>query len=175
MNKNVIRKNGLLKRQNIHNKKELSTVIVDKLLNIDIYKKAKVVALYYSLPMEVNTIDLINKALIDKIVLLPKVVNENIKFIKINSNTKYLKSNFNVLEPIGEEYLGNIDLIIVPGVVFDKNKNRLGYGKGYYDKYLCSKDIYKIGICFSEQIIDNIPNEKHDIKVDMIITEKEKI
>ena len=79
------------------------------------------------------------------------------------------------MEPIGEEYTGNIDLIIVPGVIFDREKNRLGYGKGYYDRYLSNKDIYKIGICFSDQVIDLLPSESHDIKMNIIITEKEKI
>ena len=175
MNKNIIRKQGLLTRKNISNKKELSRVIVDKLLNSDIYQKAKVVALYYSLPMEVDTKELINKSLTKKEVLLPKVIKDKMIFIKINSKTKYIESNFKVLEPIGKEYHGNIDLIIVPGVMFDKKMNRLGYGKGYYDKYLSKKNIYKIGLCFNDQVIDILPCEKHDIKMNMIITEKEKI
>ena len=64
-------------------------------------------------------------ALKDKIVLLPRVINDKMIFIKINNDTKYEKSPFGVKEPIGEEYLGDIDLIIVPGVAFDKKNNRL--------------------------------------------------
>ena len=170
MNKEDIRKLMLIKRKNIPNKKELSTKIVNKIINLGIYKKSRVVALYNSLPNEVDTSSLLNDN--DKVVLLPKISNNKIIFIEINDSTKYKKSNIGVLEPIGEEYLGNIDLIIVPGVSFDKKGNRLGFGKGYYDRYLCNKDIFKIGICFEEQLLDNLPVDKFDIKMDVIITEK---
>ena len=75
------------------------------------------------------------------------------------------------MEPIGNSYHSNIDLIIVPGVSFDNFFNRLGFGMGYYDKYLSKSNIYKIGLCFSEQMVSSLPTQKHDIKMDMIITE----
>lgn len=174
MNKDNLRKLMLERRKNILNKKELSTIIVNKLLDLDIYKNSRVIALYYSLCDEVDTKDLIIKSL-DKTVLLPKVINDKMIFIKINKDTKYNKSNLGVLEPLGKEYLGNIDLIIVPGVSFDRERNRLGFGKGYYDKYLKDKDIYKIGICFNKQLTDTLPIDDYDIKMDLIITEKELI
>ena len=131
----------------------------------------KVVAVYKSMKDEVDTSFLINKLLKEKIVLLPKVIDDKMDFIIIDKNTKYIKSKLGILEPIGEIYGGPIDLIIVPGVSFDKKLNRLGFGKGYYDKYLNNKNIYKIGLSFSEQIKEIIPCDKHDIKMDMIITE----
>ena len=67
-------------------------------------------------------------------------------------------------------YKGKIDLIIVPGVGFDQNNNRLGYGKGFYDHFLKNKNIFKIGICFKEQLLDEIPVNEYDIKMDLIIT-----
>ena len=63
-------------------------------------------------------------------------------------------------------------VIIVPGLMFDKELNRLGYGKGYYDKYLKSKNIYKIGLCYSCNLIDSLEIEEHDIKMDLVITEE---
>lgn len=174
MNKDNLRKLMLERRKNILNKKELSTIIVNKLLDLDIYKNSRVIALYYSLCDEVDTKDLIIKSL-DKIVLLPRIINDKIVFIEINSNTKYEKSNIGVMEPIGTIYDGAIDLIIVPGVAFDREHNRLGFGKGYYDKYLKDKDIYKIGICFNKQLTDTLPIDDYDIKMDLIITEKELI
>ena len=172
MNKSDLRKQMLIKRRNILNKKELSTIIVNKIINLDIYKESRVVALYNSLKDEVETRDLIIKSQ-DKTLLLPKIINEKIEFIKIDNNTKYKKSSFGVMEPIGTIYNGPIDIIIVPGVAFDRNLNRLGFGRGYYDKYLSHKDIYKIGICFDEQLVDNLVIDNHDIKMDLIITEKE--
>lgn len=174
MNKCDLRKEILNKRKNILNKKELSTIIVNKILDLDIYKESRVVALYNSLPSEVETKDLINKSL-DKLLLLPKIINNEMVFIEIDNNTKYEKSSIGVLEPIGTIYNGPIDIIIVPGVAFDRELNRLGFGKGYYDKYLFNKEIYKVGICFSEQLIDTLPSDDHDIKMDLVITEKELI
>ena len=171
MNKSDLRKQMLIKRRNIFNKKELSTIIVNKIINLDIYKESSVVALYYSLKDEVDTRDLIKSQ--DKTLLLPKIINDKIEFIKIDNDTKYKKSSFGVMEPVRTIYNGPIDIIIVPGVAFDRKLNRLGFGKGYYDKYLSCKDIYKIGICFNEQLIDTLPTDGFDIKMDLIITEKE--
>lgn len=170
MNKEQLRKIMIKKRKTIINKKELSTIIVDKLLSLDIYKKSRVVAIYNSMKDEVDTSYLIKEAIKEKIILLPKVTGNKIVFIKINKGTEYLKSDFGVLEPIGDIYNDIIDLIIVPGLGFDNKLNRLGFGMGYYDKFLSQEDIYKIGLCFDEQIVDSIPTESHDIKMDMIIT-----
>lgn len=175
MNKSNLRKLMLEKRKSILNKKELSTCIVDKLFELDVYKNSRVIALYYSLFDEVDTRDIIPRILNKKTVLLPKVIGDKMIFIKINKDTKYNKSNLGVLKPLGKEYSGNIDLIIVPGVSFDREHNRLGFGKGYYDKYLKDKDIYKIGICFNEQLTNTLPVDDYDIKMDLIITEKELI
>ncbi len=171
MTKDELRKYLIEKRKEIINKKELSTIIVNKIIDLDIYKKAKVIALYKSMKDEVDTNFLISNSLKEKKVLLPRIINNQIHFIVINKNTLYEKSNIGVLEPLGEEYCGNIDLIIVPGIAFDKNLNRLGFGMGYYDKYLSNIDIYKIGICFDNQIVELVPTNDLDIKMDMIISE----
>lgn len=172
MNKKEIRNLMIDKRKKIAHKKQLSTIIVDNIIDLDIYKRSKVIALYNSLESEVNTKSLINDALLEKKVLLPKIVNDKIVFVEINKNTKYTKSKLGVMEPIGNIYLGDIDLIIVPGVSFDKELNRLGFGKGYYDKFLSKKDIFKIGICFENQIVSKLPVDSDDIKMDLIITNK---
>ena len=171
MNKTKLRKELIQIRKSILNKKELSNIIMNKIINLDIYKEAKVIALYNSMVDEVDTSLLINESLKDKIVLLPKISYDKMIFIKVNKDTKYVKSSLGVLEPIGDEYLGEIDLIIVPGIAFDNNLNRLGFGMGYYDKYLNNKNIYKIGICFDEQIVNLVPTNDLDIKMDMVITE----
>ena len=70
----------------------------------------------------------------------------------------------------------SIDLIVVPAVSFDLEKNRLGFGKGCYDYYLEENNFYKIGICFDEQISDiNFNNDRYDIRMDLVITEKREI
>ena len=176
MDKKILRKSLLDIRREIPDKKIKSTIIVNKIIQMDKYINANVVALYKALKNEVNLDYLINYSLNrGKIVLLPRVVGDNLVFIKINSDTKYDISNFGVMEPmydISNLYTDKIDLIIVPGVGFDKNNNRIGYGKGYYDRYLFNKSIYKVGVCFKEQLIDNIPIDDNDIKMDSVIDDK---
>lgn len=172
--KEDIRKKMINIRKDVSNKKEKSIIIMDKIITLDIYQKSSVIAIYNSMSSEVDTSKLISISLKNKIVLLPRIINNKIEFIRIDNNTKYNNSSFGVSEPIGNIYQGIIDLIIVPGVAFDSKGNRLGYGKGYYDKYLNNKDIYKIGVCFNEQVIDNLPIDKHDIKMNLIITDEKK-
>lgn len=113
--------------------------------------------------------------------LLPKTIeNNNLEFYRIlEYNDKYVKESkpFNIKEPIVENCKKynkeSIDLLIIPGLCFDYNKARVGYGKGYYDKYLENQTIRKIGICFEEQLLkdDYIKTNETDIKMDNIITE----
>lgn len=172
MEKDEIRKIMLNKRKRINDKGKLSTNIGDKIKNLDIYQKAHVIAFYKSLIDEVNTDYLINYTLLEKIVLLPKIVDNKIEFIRITNDTKYVKSKIGVMEPIGDVYTGNIDLIIVPGLAFDKKLNRLGFGMGYYDRYLNDKNIFKIGVCFDSQLVNLLPVNELDIKMDLVITDK---
>ena len=175
MDKKLLRKSLVDIRKDILDKDRKSQIIVNKIIKKDYYLNAKVIAFYKSLKDEVNIDYLINYALnCGKTVLLPRVIGNDLVFLKIDNDTKYEKSIFNVLEPIYDKekvYNDTIDLIIVPGVGFDINNNRIGYGKGYYDKFLFNKDIYKIGVCFHEQLINNITIDDNDIKMDMIITD----
>jgi 5-formyltetrahydrofolate cyclo-ligase len=159
-------------RKNITDKSIKSSIIKDKIINSDEYKKSKVIAIYKNLNSEVETNDLINYALNDnKIVVLPKVEGDILRFYK-TGNESFIKSNFGVLEPIDTEEIKDIDLYIIPGICFDKYKNRIGFGKGYYDR-VNYKNSIKIGICFEEQIYNKkIKSDSFDIKMDKIITEK---
>lgn len=174
IDKSALRKEMLTLRKNIPDKEKISTTIVNKIINLDIYNRAKVIALYKSMIDEVNTEYLVNYSLNSgKIVLLPRVVEDKLFFSIVGKDTLYRKSSFGILEPITSDfYKDKIDLIIVPGLAFDKENNRLGYGKGYYDRFLHNKDIYKIGVCFYEQVIDNVPYNNRDVKMDLIITNK---
>ena len=170
--KKEIRKEILYLRDNLEERYSKSMIIKDKIMNLDIYKNSNCIALYYSMKSEVDTKELIKESLeLGKKVVLPRIINKNkMIFISVNRDTNYEKNSFGVLEPIGEEER-DIDLIICPGVAFDKDNNRLGYGRGYYDKYLKDKDIYKIGICYKEQLVDKIDIDDFDIKMDMVITD----
>ena len=175
--KQELRTKYILIRTQIENRELKSKSIINKIIEDADYKQAKVVAAYKSLESEVDTALLIKHALKNKkIIALPKVVENEIEFYKINSlNAKLIKSKFGVEEPEGtqEDYVlsNKIDLIIVPGICFDKENNRLGFGKGYYDRYLKTSTANSIGICFKEQIVDCVPTTSYDIKVKKVITD----
>ena len=176
--KEALRKEYVFKRTQIKNKAKKSQKIISKVIDSDLYKKSKIIALYKSLPSEVNTNELIKYSInSEKIVVLPRIDNEYLKFYKINSiDEQLIKSKFGVEEPIESKInfveKEKIDLMIVPGVCFDKEKNRMGFGKGYYDRYLENTNIKTIGICFDEQIVDKLPTTPNDIKMYKVITDK---
>lgn len=155
-------------------------IIIEKLYNLDLYKTSKNIFVYVSFRDEINTIKLIERALIDnKNIYVPKVYNstKTMKAIFLDSLDKLEKNKMGILEPKDDNLVINkndIDLIIVPGAVFDKSFNRIGYGGGYYDRYLeeIKYKNNKIALAYDFQIIDEIKAEDHDIKVDYIITEE---
>lgn len=174
MNKKEFRKEMISLRKSIPDKQKKSTIIVEKIKALDKFKQSRVVALYKNMKNEVN-LSLLEEYLKEsgKIILFPRVIGNKLLFF-YNVDI-FERSSFGVQEPVYAEkniFHGKIDLIIVPGVAFDKNNNRLGYGKGYYDLFLKNKDIYKIGVCFSEQLRDYIPIDWHDIKMDLVISDK---
>lgn len=152
----------------------LSEQILSKLENDLHFKESKRILLYYSLHDEVNTHKFIEKWCDHKEIILPVVINETDLELRVFKGKECLKKGaFGILEPQGEtfENYGAIELAVIPGVAFDNNNNRLGRGKGYYDRILCNIDCYKIGICFPFQFINHIPTGPFDIKMDQIIFE----
>ena len=113
----------------------------------------------------------------NKIVAVPKLKNNGFVACRINDFDELnFRNKYNILEP--ENYnkkidKNKIDLVIVPCVVFDRNGYRCGYGKGYYDVFLSGMKPKTIGLAFNVQVVDTIPMEEHDVKLDKIITEKE--
>lgn len=182
LNKSELRKNFLKIRKNVIEKDKKSKIIALKVLNLKIVKEAKIIAIYSSIDDEVDT-TYISKELIkmEKTLCFPKTIKDKgLQFYKIN-NLDELKEIgvFKIKEPINNVdnliESNYIDLIIMPGICFDKKLNRIGFGKGYYDKYLKNSKCYKIAICFSEQILKNnyINSMIYDVKADMIVSDKE--
>lgn len=161
-----------LKKQ--HSKGELkrqSELILEKLENHKSFIEAKTVMLYSSLPDEVQTHDFLAKWRNEKRIILPTVVGDDIIPVELTKDTDLAIGDFNILEPQNEAYTGTYDLIVVPGVAFDKNRNRLGRGKGYYDRFLCKHlEVKRIGICFDFQFVDEVPTEDNDIKMHEVLT-----
>ena len=141
------------------------------------FRKAKNIMVYNSLSDEVSTLAFINRWCGDKEFYLPVVKDDDLLFRKYTPCMEYQKSELGISEPVGADFLEyhKVDMIIVPGRAFDRKMNRMGRGKGYYDRFLPKLKAKKIGICFDFQLFENIPCEKNDIRMDMIVSENELI
>ncbi len=151
--------------------------IKNKFLKLVEEKNSQTILLYYPHKNEINTIPIIEELLKrKKTVLLPKVEKGKILPILI-SDISNLKVGFaGIKEPEGEIFSKNsIDITVVPAVAYDRRGYRLGYGKGFYDRFLQDFKNLKVGLAYKFQVLDKIPFEKHDIPVDIIITPEEVI
>lgn len=158
---------------------EMSLGIMSSLLSNSHIQKADAILMYHSLPDEVDTHSALDQLLaMGKKVLLPKVVSETEMTIHEYTGRDSLQPSepYGILEPTTPEFsIVNCQLsivIVVPGMAFDKHGHRLGRGKGYYDRFLSRiPNIYKIGVCFPFQLIDNVPSEPTDILVDEVLSD----
>ncbi|MDW7669344.1 MAG: 5-formyltetrahydrofolate cyclo-ligase [Bacillota bacterium] len=184
MNKNEIRKVISKRRKSMSENevKEKSKIIIEKLMNTDEFKKAKNLMVFLSFDNEVYTFDLIEKAMnMGKKVIVPYTVKDTCEIIPTLlksieedlevSNYGYMEPKKDKIQPILEE---NIDMTVVPGLAFDEKMNRIGFGKGYYDRYLTKtkKESKNIAIAYDYQVLEEIPSEDFDVKMDYIITEE---
>jgi 5-formyltetrahydrofolate cyclo-ligase len=158
-----------------------SAAVISRLENLPIFQRARVIQTYVALPHEVNTHDLIRRLLqAGKKVAVPKVESENtLQQFFITNFFELAPGAYGIPEPpsdSGRLALWNqFDLVLVPGLAFDRSGHRLGAGKGYYDRLLASIAVPKIALAFAFQIVDKIPIAAHDQQVDMIVTEEEVI
>ena len=138
-----------------------------------VFQKAKNIYVYHSLKDEVQTSDFIQKWNDKKKFFFPVIKDDNLTFREYKPQTIFRQAILNVMEPDGEDIsdYSEIDIIIVPGIAFDINMNRLGRGKGFYDRFLSQISVLKIGVCFEFQLLKNIPIDYFDVKMDYIITE----
>lgn len=149
----------------------LSQNITDKIEKHPWFTKAQCILLYHSLPDEVYTHEIIEKYKSLKKLLLPTVVGDELELHVYATDSVVRQGKFNISESEGnlfEDY-PMIDLAIIPGVAFDTKGNRIGRGKGYYDRLLPQIHCPKLGICFQFQIVDEIPSDRHDIPVDEVL------
>jgi 5-formyltetrahydrofolate cyclo-ligase len=184
--KKSLRKEIIVRRDAIPSEiRELKNkAIEERLTELNSFQKARTILFYASFRSEVNTERLIRQSLEDRrVTVLPRVVNinETLKLYVIRNWADLTPGSWGILEPIeeGERELQavDIDIVIAPGVAFDESCNRLGYGKGYYDKLLSARGSSEckpliVGLAYEEQIVSSLPCNPHDIKMDIIITDK---
>lgn len=145
--------------------------VFNKIESLLEFKKAKTILIYWSSSDELPTHAIVEKWSCEKKILLPSVQGDDITIKRYDIKQKMTKGILGIWEPeISENYNGKIDLVIVPGVTFDLKKNRLGRGKGYYDRFLKHTKAPKWGIGFDCQLISSIPTNKQDVRMDKIIT-----
>ena len=177
--KEIINKRILMNPQETSAK---SQTIFEYLVEMKSFEKSCCIFTYLSFKNEVNTDRIVDFSLKNGKDLYIPLCNTAIKELvvcKMESWEDLELSRFGILEPKIENIkIGNredISLAIVPGVVFDKKGNRIGYGAGYYDKFFSSlkKDICKVGICYSFQVMDSITVSSYDVPMDYLVTEKE--
>jgi 5-formyltetrahydrofolate cyclo-ligase len=142
------------------------------------FAEARVIGLYAHVHNEVETSELMRAALAAaKIVLFPAVCSGGLEFRRIDDPGLLRRGSFGILEPDAACQVhspGEADLIVIPGVAFDATGRRIGYGKGYYDRALHQLEGKGrlVGFCYDFQIVGKIPGEPHDVRMDMIITER---
>ncbi len=137
------------------------------------FQKAETVAFYMPKGNEVDTKSMIERAMKEGKEVLVPVTNDKISMCKFTSFDDMLAGKFGVPEPKHHEPKDHAaDVVLVPGVVFGLCMHRIGYGKGYYDKYFKESKAFRIGICFDFQLMDNLPTHEHDIPMELIITDK---
>jgi len=176
--KNKLKEEILEKRNSlsIDDVLEKSKKIESNLFALEDYTSSKTVMYFVSFGNEVYTHDMIREALKNKTAIVPKIVQNEIEPSLIISLDNLIPSgHFDILEPIELMKIAykNIDVVLVPGIVFDEYGHRIGYGYGYYDKFLKKvPKAIKIGLAFDFQVVDRIAIEVHDVPVDFIVTEK---
>jgi 5-formyltetrahydrofolate cyclo-ligase len=165
-----------LRTQKEDTRNRKSKKILEKLLRTGVFKTAKIIMFYIAFDGEVNTEDMIKEAKkLGKIVTVPVCKRNRITIRPciLDDNTGLKKGPYGICEPSTKRFirLKTLDLVIVPGIAFDKKGNRLGRGKGCYDRFLkrIPKDTPSIGLAFGFQILPTIPAKTHDVSVDRVI------
>ena len=156
---------------------EQSALIMAQLEQMSAFREAKTVLLYYPIHNEVDLRPLLTKYKGQKIFLLPVTHRHSMEVRPYDGEDMMRRGRMGVPEPQTKTYHGRIDLIIVPGVVFDQHRHRIGRGGGYYDRFLRKQlTAKKVGVCYSFQLKKHtIPHSWRDQKLDRIITPQQTI
>lgn len=168
----------MTKRENLSKEEveKLSKEIQNNVLHWEKFINASTVMLYSNIRNEVITKEIIEGCFaMNKRVVLPKTIKENRDILPclVKESDKLNQGAYGIFEPDGSNVIdkNEIDLVIVPGVAFDMNGDRIGHGAGYYDRFLNGYNGIKAGICYGFQIVENAFPDKFDIKMDYLITE----
>jgi 5-formyltetrahydrofolate cyclo-ligase len=160
------------------NKEASDNAIYECFINTMAYKNSGQILLYASMEKEIDTSKIFGKALEDrKKCLFPKCQKSfEMSFYYVGGTDELKRGSYNISEPVGETIYTpeHFDICVIPAFTYDVYGYRLGYGKGYYDRFLANFSGIKIGLCYSDCIYKekSLPRGRYDIKVDILITDK---
>ena len=160
----------------LEERRRKSLSVWEKVERDEVFQQAETVLAYWSMDDEVYTHDFVKRWAGSKTLLLPCVKGDELELRYFDGEERLQPGEgYAIPEPVGELFTdwGKIDLILVPGVAFDKSGNRLGRGKGYYDKVLKQTGACKVGVCFDFQLVERVPVEPHDVKMDRVVASGE--
>ena len=167
MDKNFLRKYAKEIRKNLFSK-NANSIANSRVQQSSLYKNSKNILIFYPLKYEFNFLELLND---DKNFFLPKVCGEKLQICPYKKEDILIKSDLNICEPCTKPINPNqINLAIVPALMADKNSYRLGYGGGFYDRFLAENpNIKTITVVFKELFVESLPHEEFDVIIDEII------
>ena len=180
MDKNLIRKKALCQRRVLSTleKSQAESVMLESLLNWEVFKKARVIHIYISKPDEPDTRPIIEHCWsFRKKIAVPVVLPDTFELFhsEIKSFDDLVSGMHGTQEPSPERRKKinpkSFDLVIVPGVAFDRQGGRLGHGKGYYDRFLELTNAFRLGLTFNRQLLETVPTELHDVPMNAILSE----
>ncbi len=176
--KRTLRQKAIATRIALTDRDSRSRAIADRLESEDLFRNASAILTYVSKPEEVNTRGIIERALASgRAVLTPRVGdNQALEWVRIEAVNALQTGSFGVMEPIGPATTLEISsdgVALIPGVAFDRAGFRLGWGKGFFDRFLATFAGASIGLAFDCQLYESLPREPHDRAVDYVITETE--
>jgi len=152
---------------------EKSEILRSLFTNTDAYRNAKSLYGYMSYNQEVRTLPILEQALRDgKRVAIPKCYGAEMRFIFMDDLSRVAKSSSGIPEPIADGPIADdpAALVLMPGMAFDRDGRRIGYGGGYYDKFLAAEPNHPaIALCYDFQVVDRLPTEEFDIPVDLVL------
>ena len=150
-----------------------SAALTEKFCSSTQYRNAKTVYGYMPYNQEVRTIPLMERALADgKRVAVPKVYGDEMKFIYMTDLSMTEKSDMGIPEPVADEPVADdpTALVLMPGRAFTQRGDHMGYGGGYYDKFLAREpDHPTVALCYAFQMVEELPTQEHDIPVDLVL------
>ncbi len=155
-----------------------SEIIQERFMVLSEFKHSKILASYYSFGSEVRTFRIMDEALDkNRVVALPKINKNYMEFYQIDVNSVFYTNKFGIPEPTplsSQKVSDELDLVLVPGIAFDTYGYRIGYGYGYYDRFLADKgnSIVCVGLAFDSQVVQQVPHVSHDRKLDILLTDK---